>query len=234
MAKRSKKYREAQRLIEPGKFYRLEEAIEVVKKGASRNFDETVELAIRLGINPKDSAQQVRGNLILPHGRGREIKILVFAKGDKAKEAKEAGADWVGVEDLMEKVKSGWADFEIAITTPDMMPEISQLGRILGPRGLMPNPKRGTVTFDVARAVEESKRGKIEYKTDKFGVIHVGIGKKSFKAEGLLANAKALLSAIVKLKPHEARGQYLKSITLTSTMGPGIKLDTQYVDNMFR
>jgi large subunit ribosomal protein L1 len=231
--KRGKKYREAQKLIEPRRFYQFEEAIELVKRGAPFNFDETIELAIRLGTNLKDPAQQVRGNLILPHGTGREVRVLVFAKGDKAKEAKEAGADWVGAQDLIERISKGWTDFEIAIAIPDMVPEISKLGRVLGSKGLMPSPKRGTVTFEVTRAVEESKRGKIEYKKDKFGIIHTPIGKKSFKSEELLNNAKALLGAVVEARPRGARGQYLKSITLSSTMGPPIKLDPQYVNNLF-
>lgn len=223
--KRGKKYKEALKLIEKGKSYSLREALTLAKKAAPAKFDESIDLDIKLGVNPKDSSQMVRGTVVLPHGRGKEVKILVFTQGKKAEEAKEAGADFVGTTELIKKINKGWCDFDVAITTPDMMKEIARLGRILGPRGLMPNLKAGTITPDIKKAVKEAKAGKIEYKMDSYGILHLSIGKKSFKEEELLENALSLLRAIVKSRPPSTKGQYLKKITLSSTMGSSIKVD---------
>ncbi len=229
MPKRGKKYLEAKKLIDPNKKYSLKEALELVKKMsevAKRNFDETVELAVRLGVDPRHADQMVRGAVTLPHGTGKEVKVLVFAKGEKAKEAEEAGADYVGAEDLVEKIqKEGWLEFDKAVATPDMMPLVGRLGRILGPRGLMPNPKTGTVTMDVAKAVQELKKGKVEFRVDKAGNVHVPIGKVSFDVDKLYENAKAVLEALWRAKPAAAKGQYFRSVTVSSTMGPGVKID---------
>ncbi len=229
MPKRGKKYLEALKLVDRRKKYPLKEAIELVKKMsevAKRNFDETVELAARLGVDPRHADQMVRGAVTLPHGTGKEVKVLVFAKGEKAKEAEEAGADYVGAEDLVQKIqKEGWLEFDKAVATPDMMPLVGRLGRILGPRGLMPNPKTGTVTMDVAKAVQELKKGKVDFRVDRAGNIHVPIGKVSFDTEKLYENAKAVLEALWRAKPAAAKGQYFRSITLSSTMGPGVKVD---------
>ncbi len=229
MPKRGKKYQEALKLVDRSKKYPLKEALELVKKMsevAKRNFDETVELAVRLGVDPRHADQMVRGAVTLPHGTGKEVKVLVFAKGEKAKEAEEAGADYVGAEDLVQKIqKEGWLDFDKAVATPDMMPLVGRLGRILGPRGLMPNPKTGTVTMDVAKAVQELKKGKVEFRVDKAGNVHVPIGKVSFGTEKLYENAKAVLDALWRAKPAAAKGQYFRSITVSSTMGPGVKVD---------
>ena len=229
MPKRGKKYLEALKLVDRSKKYPLKEAIELVKKMsevAKRNFDETVELAARLGVDPRHADQMVRGAVTLPHGTGKEVRVLVFAKGEKAKEAEEAGADYVGAEDLVQKIqKEGWLEFDKAVATPDMMPLVGRLGRILGPRGLMPNPKTGTVTMDVAKAVQELKKGKVDFRVDRAGNIHVPIGKVSFDTEKLYENAKAVLEALWRAKPAAAKGQYFRSITLSSTMGPGVKVD---------
>jgi large subunit ribosomal protein L1 len=205
--------------------YDPREAIRLVKAGAKAKFDETVEAAVRLGIDPKQADQQVRGTVALPAGTGKAVRVLVFAKGDKAKEAEAAGADMVGADEFVEKVQGGWTDFDVAVATPDMMGTVGRLGRILGPRGLMPNPKAGTVTFDLAKAVKEIKAGKIEYRTEKAGIIHVGLGKASFTEDQLLANFTALMEALVRAKPASAKGQYLHSITLSTTMGPGVRVD---------
>jgi large subunit ribosomal protein L1 len=188
-------------------------------------FDETVDCAIRLGVDPKQADQQVRGTVGLPAGTGKPVRVLVFAKGEKIKEAESAGADFVGVEDLVEKIQGGWVEFDVAVATPDVMSTVGRLGRVLGPRGLMPNPKAGTVTFDITKAVREIKAGKIEYRTDKFGIIHAGIGKASFTEEQLLQNFNSLIEAIVRAKPASSKGQYLKTITLSTTMGPAVKVD---------
>ncbi len=229
MPKRGKKYIEAKKLIDPQKRYSLREALELVKKMsevAKRNFDETVELAVRLGVDPRHADQMVRGAVTLPHGTGKEVRVLVFAKGDKAKEAEEAGADFVGAEELVQKIqKEGWLEFDKAVATPDMMPLVGRLGRILGPRGLMPNPKTGTVTMDVAKAVQELKKGKVEFRVDKAGNIHVPIGKVSFDVDKLQENARAVLEALWRAKPAAAKGQYFRSVTVSSTMGPGVKVD---------
>jgi large subunit ribosomal protein L1 len=205
--------------------YRLPEAAEVLKKAHFAKFDETVELVVNLGVDPKHSDQMVRGTVVLPHGLGKSKRVLVIASGEKIREAQEAGADHVGGEDMVEKIQQGWTDFEAVIATPDMMKSAGRLGKVLGPRGLMPNPKTGTVTFEVARAVKEIKAGKVEFRVDKTGIIHSPIGKISFDAPKIAENAQALLAAILKAKPAAAKGKYLKRITLTSTMGPGIPID---------
>ncbi len=224
MPKRGKKYQEVVKKVDRNKLYDPEEAVELVKKTAPAKFDETVEVAVRLGVDPRHADQQVRGTVVLPHGTGKTKTVLVFAKGEKAKEAETAGADYVGAEELAEKIQGGWLDFDVAISTPDMMSVVGKLGRILGPRGMMPNPKSGTVTFDIEKAVSEVKAGKIEYRVDKAGIVHVPIGKVSFDADKLRENFKALLDVLVKARPAAAKGQYLRSITVSSTMGPGIKV----------
>lgn len=225
MPKHGKKYQEAAKLVEANKLYDLEEAVSVIKKTASAKFDETVEIAVKLGVDPKHADQQVRGAVVLPHGTGKTQRVLVFAKGPKAKEAEEAGADFVGAEDLVEKIQGGWADFDVAVATPDMMGTVGRLGKILGPKGLMPNPKVGTVTMDLTRAVNEIKAGKIEYRTDKAGNIHAPVGKVSFDEAKLLDNLKVLIDTLIKVKPAAAKGQYMRSITLSTTMGPGVKVN---------
>lgn len=211
--------------IERGKEYTLEEAIGLVKESSYAKFDETVDLAVNLGIDPRKSDQMVRGTVVLPHGTGKSVKVLVFAKGEKEKEAIDAGADFVGAEDLIEKITKGWLDFDKAVATPDIMGIVGKLGKILGPRGLMPNPKLGTVTFDIARAVKEIKAGKVEYKAEKAGIVHVPIGKVSFDTQRLLDNAKAIIDSIVRTKPPTSKGKYLKKLSISSTMGPGIAID---------
>ncbi len=225
MPKRGKKYLAAAEKVEKGKLYDPDEALALVKEIAPANFDETVEVAVRLGIDTRHADQQVRGTVVLPHGTGKSRKVLVFAKGDKAQEAEEAGADYVGAEELIAKIQEGWLDFDVAIATPDMMGQVGRLGKLLGPRGLMPNPKTGTVTFDIARTVKEFKGGKVEYRADKTGIVHVPIGKVSFPVEKLKENYVALIDALIRAKPAAARGQYLKSITVSSTMGPGIRVN---------
>ncbi len=208
------------------KRYTLEEGVETVRRVASAKFDESVDVAVRLGVNPKHADQMVRGAIVLPHGVGKGVRVLVFAKGDKEKEALDAGADFAGAEELVKRVQEGMLDFDRVIATPDMMGQVGKLGRILGPRGLMPNPKVGTVTADVGRAVQEAKAGKVEYRVDKAGVVHCSIGRRSFEQEKLAANAKALIAELVAKKPPAAKGIYLRSITLSSTMGPGVRIDT--------
>lgn len=221
MAK-GKRYAEAVKKIDREKEYGLQEAIELVKETASARFDETVELAVRLGVDPKKADQQVRGAVVLPHGTGKTQRVLVFAKGEKAKEAEEAGADYVGEEDLINKVNQGWLDFDVVVATPDMMPQVGKLGKVLGPKGLMPNPKTGTVTLEVAKAVQEIKAGKIEYRLDKAGNIHVPVGKVSFDSDKLRDNINTVLDALLKAKPSASKGTYLRKVALSSTMGPGI------------
>jgi large subunit ribosomal protein L1 len=229
-----KRYAKALEQVDQTKEYAVEDAVELARTVAQAKFDETVELAVRLGVNPKHADQMVRGAVVLPHGTGRSVRVLVFAKGEKEREAREAGADFVGAEDMVEKIQGGWLDFDTAVATPDLMGQVGRLGKILGPRGLMPNPKVGTVTFDVARAVREVKAGKVEFKVDKAGNVHVPVGKKSFPAERLAANANTILEALVKAKPAGAKGQYLRSITVSTTMGPGIPVDVQRVANLFK
>ena len=220
-----KKYDDALKLIEADKFYSPKEAVALVKKTAATKFDSTVEVAFRLGVNPKYPDQQVRGALVLPNGTGKSKTVMVFAKGPKVAEAEAAGADFVGGEEYVDKIKNGWMAFDVCIATPDMMGLVGRLGKILGPRGLMPNPKVGTVTMDVTRAVKESKAGKIEYRLDKTNIIHVPIGKASFTEEQLADNFQTLIDAIVKAKPAAAKGQYFRNVTITSTMGPGVKIN---------
>ena len=220
-----KKYDDALKLIEADKFYSPKEAVALVKKTASTKFDSTVEVAFRLGVNPKYPDQQVRGALVLPNGTGKSKTVMVFAKGPKVAEAEAAGADFVGGEEYVDKIKNGWMAFDVCIATPDMMGLVGRLGKILGPRGLMPNPKVGTVTMDVTRAVKESKAGKIEYRTDKSGNVQAPIGKASFTEEQLLQNYMTLADTLVKVKPAGAKGQYMKTITMSCTMGPGVKVD---------
>ena len=208
--------------------------MDIVKKAPAAKFDESVDLSLRLGVDPKHADQMVRGAVVLPHGIGKAVRVLVFAKGDKEKEGREAGADFVGAEDMIEKIQGGWLDFDTAIATPDMMGQVGRLGKILGPRGLMPNPKVGTVTFDLARAVREVKAGKVEFKVDKAGIIHTRIGKASFSASQLHENGLTLLEAVMKAKPASAKGQYLRGVTLSSTMGPGIAVDAGRIANLFR
>ncbi|HXF82642.1 MAG TPA: 50S ribosomal protein L1 [bacterium] len=225
MPAHGKRYREVSQRIDRTTLYDPREAIRLVKASARAKFDETIEVAIRLGVDPKQADQQVRGTVALPAGTGKAVRVLVFAKGEKAKEAEAAGADYVGAEELIEKINGGWLDFDVAVATPDLMGQVGRLGRVLGPRGLMPNPKAGTVTFDIARAVREIKAGKIEYRTEKAGIIHAPIGKASFSEEQLTANFAALLEAVIRARPAAAKGQYLRSITLSSTMGPGVRVD---------
>ena len=225
MKKHGKKYRAAFEKIDATKKYDLEGGVAKVKEIAFAKFDETVELTVWLGVDPRKADQLVRGTLVLPHGLGKSKTVLVIAQGDKVKEAEEAGADIVGGEDVVTRIKGGWTDFDAVIATPDMMRLVGALGKVLGPRGLMPNPKTGTVTFDVANAVKETKAGKVEYRVDKTGVIHVGVGKVSFEADKLRDNAKALLDAIVKAKPATAKGKYVKKVNLASTMSPGVLLE---------
>jgi large subunit ribosomal protein L1 len=226
MAKISKRRQSINKEIDTSKRYSLDEAATLVKKGATAKFDETVEIAVRLGVNPKHADQMVRGAIVLPHGTGQTVRVLVFAKGDKAKEAQAAGADHVGAEELVQKVADGFLDFDRVIATPDMMGQVGKLGKVLGPRGLMPNPKVGTVTFDVANAVREAKGGKVEFRVEKAGIVHARLGKASFTAEAIRENASALVAALIRAKPPSAKGTYLKSITLSTTMGPGVKVDT--------
>ncbi len=229
MAKHGKKFLAAAKLIDVNKRYSVDEAVSLVQKTAQVNkkkFDETVDVAIKLGVDPKHADQMVRGAVVLPHGIGKSVRVAVFAKGDKAREATEAGADIVGAEDLAAKVQEGFMDFDVAIATPDMMGVVGRLGKVLGPRGLMPNPKVGTVTADVSRAVRESKAGKVEFRVEKAGIVHVPVGKASFDTKKLQDNVNAILDTIMRAKPATAKGVYLKGVYLSSTMGPGIKLDT--------
>ncbi len=220
-----KKMKAAMEKVEP-RVYGLREAVETVKKSVFAKFDESVDLALRLGIDPKRSDQLVRGTTSLPHGTGKQIRVLVFAKGEKEQEARQAGADYVGADDLMEKIKGGWMEFDCAISTPDLMASVGKLGKVLGPRGLMPNPKTGTVTFEVGKAVADIRKGRVEFKVEKAGIVHVPVGKASFDAAKLYDNASAIIESVIKAKPSSCKGRYLKSATISSTMGPGVKLDT--------
>ena len=222
MIKRSKKYRAAMELIEKDKIYTIDEAVEIAKKTATAKFDETIEMHVRLGVDPKYADQQVRGAMVLPNGTGKSKKVLVFTKGEKVQAAQDAGADYVGSDDLVAKIQGGWFDFDVAIATPDMMGVVGRLGKLLGPRGLMPNPKLGTVTPDVAKAIADQKAGKVEYRTDKAGNVHCPIGKASFDADKLKENYQALLDTLIRVKPAAAKGQYVRSIHLSATMGPGV------------
>ena len=229
---RGKKYQDSVKLVEKSKFYDINEAMDLITKTAKAKFDETVEAHIRLGVDSRHADQQVRGAIVLPHGTGKTSKVLVFAKGPKADEAKAAGAEFVGAEELIPKIQNeGWLDFDVVVATPDMMGVVGRLGRVLGPKGLMPNPKAGTVTMDVTKAIKEIKAGKIEYRLDKTNIIHVPVGKASFTEEQLADNFQTLMDAIMKAKPSTVKGAYLKSVTLTSTMGPGVKLNVAKLTN---
>jgi len=228
-----KKFKAVAALVDKTKSYGIEEAVVLAKKTARTKFDETVDLAVNLGVDPKQADQMVRGTVVLPHGTGKKVKILVFAKGEKEKEARDAGADYVGSDDLAEKIqKEGWTDFDTVVATPDIMGLVGKLGKVLGPRGLMPNPKTGTVTFDVARAIKEIRAGKVEYRVEKAGIIHVPVGKASFDENKLADNAKAVLESILKAKPASSKGRYLKNVTISATMGPGIKMDTAAIEKI--
>lgn len=225
MAKLSKKYKEALAKFDPEQSYSIEEAIKLAKETSTTNFDASVEVAFRLGIDTRKNDQQIRGAMVLPNGTGKTQRVLVFAKGEKAKEAEEAGADFVGEQELIAKINDGWFDFDVIVATPDMMGQVGRLGRVLGPKGLMPNPKTGTVTMDVAKAVEEIKAGKVEYRAEKAGIVQAAIGKVSFDADKLVENFRALHEQLAKVKPASSKGIYFKSVTVSSTMGPGIKVD---------
>lgn len=229
---KGKKYQDSSKLIDRAKLYEPAEAVRLIGEVARAKFDETVEAHIRLGVDPRRSDQQVRGAVVLPYGTGKTKRVLVFAKGEKAHEAEEAGADYVGADELAEKIRGGWMDFDITVATPDMMSVVGRLGKILGPRGLMPNPKTGTVTFDIARAISEIKAGKVEYRLDKAGIIHVSIGKASFGAEKLMGNLSVLMDAIVKARPAAAKGAYVKSVSVAATMSPGIYISPQSAATM--
>jgi large subunit ribosomal protein L1 len=229
MGKPGKKYIEALKKVDRAKRYDLEDGVKLLVETAYAKFDEGVDVAVRLGVDPKKPDQMVRGTAVLPHGTGKKVKVLVFAKGQKEKEAQDAGADYVGAEDFIEKISKGWLDFDKAIATPDMMGAVSKLGKILGPRGLMPNPKVGTVTFDLAKAIKEIKAGKVEFKVEKAGIVHIPVGKVSFGFDKLLENARTVLEVIIRVKPPTSKGIYLRSIALSTTMGPGIKIDPSSV-----
>jgi large subunit ribosomal protein L1 len=230
----SKRYDAGTAKLEADRQYSLDEAISVLKAMPSAKFDESVDLSFRLGVDPKHADQMVRGAVVLPHGIGKTVRVAVFAKGEKDREARDAGADTVGAEDLVERVQGGWMDFDTAIATPDLMGQVGRLGKVLGPRGLMPNPKLGTVTFDVSRAVREAKAGKIEFRVDKAGNVHTPVGKRSFSEANLRDNAMALIEAIVRAKPAAAKGTYLRSLTVSSTMSPGVPVDALAVANLFK
>lgn len=232
MAKRGKKYLEAKKKVDREKRYSMEEALDLLPQIAYAKFDETVEIALRLGVDPRHADQMVRGSVTLPHGLGKQVRVLVFAKGQKEKEALEAGADYVGAEDLVEKIQKGWLEFDKAVATPDMMGLVSKLGKILGPRGLMPNPKMGTVTFDIAKTVKELKAGRIEFRVDKAGNLHAPVGKLSFGKEKLLENIDTFLETVLRLKPPTSKGTYIRGIAISTTMSPGIKIDPNYVKKL--
>jgi large subunit ribosomal protein L1 len=234
MGKPGKKYMEALKKVDRAKRYDLEDGVKLLMDTAHAKFDEGVDVAVRLGVDPKKPDQMVRGTAVLPHGTGKKVKVLVFAKGQKEKEAQDAGADYVGAEDLIGKISQGWLDFDKAIATPDMMGAVSKLGKILGPRGLMPNPKVGTVTFDLAKAIKEIKAGKVEFKVEKAGIVHIPVGKVSFGFDKLLENARTVLEVIIRVKPPTSKGIYVRSIALSTTMGPGIKIDPVSVRSVTR
>jgi large subunit ribosomal protein L1 len=230
----SKRYDAAAAKVEGEQQYGVDEAIGLIKQMPSAKFDESVDLSFRLGVDPKHADQMVRGAVVLPHGRGRTVRVAVFAKGEKEREAREAGADVVGAEDLVERIQGGWMEFDTTVATPDLMGQVGRLGKVLGPRGLMPNPKLGTVTFDVGRAVREAKAGKVEYRVDKAGNVHVSVGKRSFGPEQLVANAMTVIESIMRAKPAASKGTYLKKLTVSTTMGPGITVDAQHLANLFK
>ncbi len=232
MSGNGKTYRAALEKIDRNQRYLLEDSLALVKQTARAKFDETVELAIRLGVDPRQADQNIRGTVSLPHGMGKTVRVLAFAKGDKEKEAQEAGADYVGSDELIKKISEGWFDFDKAVATPDMMAAVGRIGKVLGPRGLMPNPKTGTVSMDIGKAVKEIKAGKLEFRVDKAGIVHVPVGKASFGAEQLIDNARAVLMSILRAKPASAKGNYVKGVTVATTMGPGIKIDLAQVRAM--
>lgn len=226
MTKAGKKYEAARKKVDRTRRYALDEAVRLVKETAVAKFDESVEVAVRLGVDAKKTDQQVRGSVVLPHGTGRKVRILAFAKGDKEVEAREAGAEHVGGEEMIEKIKGGWLDFDKVVATPDLMGQVGKLGKILGPRGLMPNPKLGTVTFEVAHAIREIKAGKVEFRTEKGGIVHAAVGRRSFEETQILENIRTFMDTLIKAKPAASKGTYIRSVTLSSTMGPGVKLET--------
>jgi large subunit ribosomal protein L1 len=232
MSANGKSYRAALDKVDRAQRYLLEDSLRLVKETARAKFDETVEMAVRLGVDPRQADQNVRGTVTLPHGMGKTVRVLAFAKGDKEKEAQEAGADFVGADDLIKKISDGWFDFDKTVATPDMMGAVGRIGKILGPRGLMPNPKTGTVTLDIGKAVKEIKAGKLEFRVDKAGIVHVPVGKASFGAEQLIDNAKAVLMSLLRAKPASAKGNYVRGVTISTTMGPGIKVDLSQVRSM--
>jgi large subunit ribosomal protein L1 len=234
MPKRGKKYTESRKKVAAGNGSTFEEAVQKTLESAYAKFDETVDVAVRLGVDPRHADQMVRGSVILPNGIGKEVKVLVFAKGEKEKEAQDAGADFVGSDDLIEKIKEGWFGFDKAVATPDMMGSVGKIGKLLGPRGLMPNAKTGTVTFDLAKAVQELKAGKIDFRVEKAGIVHAPMGKVSFGTEKIVQNMKAFLETIMRLKPASSKGTYLKGIALSTTMGPGVKIDTALVKDFIK
>ena len=228
--KHSKRFNEISAKVDRSQIYALSDAVKLVQETATAKFNESVDLNVRLGVDPRKADQMVRGTVILPHGTGKEVRVLVLAKGDKEKEAQEAGADFVGSDDLVKKIQDGWLDFDVVIATPDIMAQVGKLGRVLGPRGLMPNPKTGTVTFEVGQAVKDSKAGKIDFRVDKYGIVHSAIGKSSFSAEQLVDNIRAFMDVIQRLKPATSKGVYIKNISLVSTMGPGVKVDKNAIN----
>jgi large subunit ribosomal protein L1 len=232
MSGNGKKYRAALEKVDRNQRYLLEDSLQLAKETARAKFDETIELAIRLGVDPRQADQNIRGTVTLPHGMGKSVRVLAFAKGDKEKEAEEAGADFVGSDELIKKISEGWLDFDKAVATPDMMGAVGRIGKILGPRGLMPNPKTGTVAMDIGKAVKEIKAGKLEFRVDKAGIVHVPVGKASFGANQLIDNAKAVLGSILRAKPASAKGNYIKGVTVATTMGPGIKIDLAQIRAM--
>ena len=232
MSPNGKSYKAALAKVDRNHRYLLEDTLRLVKETARAKFDETVEMAVRLGVDPRQADQNVRGTVTLPHGMGKTVRVLAFAKGDKEKEAQEAGADFVGADDLIKKISDGWFDFDKTVATPDMMGAVGRIGKILGPRGLMPNPKTGTVTLDIGKAVKEIKAGKLEFRVDKAGIVHVPVGKASFGAEQLIDNAKAVLMSLLRAKPASAKGNYVKGVTISTTMGPGVKVDLSQVRTM--
>jgi large subunit ribosomal protein L1 len=234
MPKWGKKYTESRKKVDVAEKPSISEAVQIAIDASYANFDETVDVAVRLGVDPRHADQMVRGTVVLPNGLGKEVKVLVFAKGEKEKEATDAGADFVGNDDLIEKIKEGWLDFDKAVATPDMMGSVGKIGRLLGPRGLMPNAKTGTVTFEIAKAVEELKAGKIDFKVEKAGIVHVPMGKVSFGVDKIVQNATAFLETIIRLKPASSKGTYLKSIAISTTMGPGIKIDAASIKDLVK
>lgn len=232
MSANGKSYRAALEKVDRNQRYLLEEGLRLAKETARAKFDETVEMAVRLGVDPRQADQNVRGTVTLPHGMGKTVRVLAFAKGEKEKEAQEAGADFVGGDDLIKKITDGWFDFDKAVATPDMMGAVGRIGKILGPRGLMPNPRTGTVTPDIGKAVKEIKAGKLEFRVDKAGIVHVPVGKASFNSEQLIDNARAVLTSILRAKPASAKGNYLRGVTISTTMGPGVKIDLAQVRSM--